>query len=113
MIFHRRTKRIIDLTFSASFIVLFPVVLIFSRKRKEVYSNLAFVVLGNMSWISYDIRDAQIPELPKLKNAVFAFKNFEFDTDADQLHNLNLYYARNYSVWLEMDQLIRNVFSLK
>ena len=111
--FHRRTKRIIDLIFSVLFLVLFPLVLIFSRKRKDVYSNLASVVLGNMTWISYDMRDAHISELPKLKNAVFAFKNFEFDTAADRLHNLNLYYARNYSVWLEMDQLIRNVFSLK
>jgi len=105
-LFHRRTKRVLDVLFALSFIFLSPVVLIFSKLRSAVFSNLISVIFGFKTWMSYNKNDDQISELPILKNSVF-----EVPVNLNQTaHDQNVYYARNYSVWLEIEYLLKKIF---
>ncbi len=106
--FHKRTKRLIDLDFSILLILLFPI-FIFSKNRKQWYGNLVSVLLGQKTWISYDRRDVQIEQLPRLRKGVFSILP-DPEASLESIHNANLFYARHYSIWVESEKLLSLLF---
>ncbi len=111
--FHKRTKRIIDLLFCFILILVFPVILILKTgKLARVYSKLIKVLFGQMTWISYSLEDEKIESLPILKKGVFAFQMFNIENEPNQYHKWNVYYAQNYNIWMEFEQIIRHIWAL-
>lgn len=101
--FHRRTKRLIDLLGCFFALILFPIgIFLFNRK---VYTSLIPVLLAQKTWVSYKKQDHSKDNLPLLKKGVFEFKN---DPSRLASEDANLYYARNYSIWLELEQVFLN-----
>ena len=106
--FHKRTKRLIDIAFSIAFLILFPIVILLSKKRKLIYSNLFSVLVGLKTWVGYVSPDTQLNELPQIKSSVFGSR-VSSESEIDN-HSANLYYARKYSVWMEMEVVYKMVF---
>ena len=102
--FHRRTKRLIDMTVSIFAIILFPLSLLSSR-RKEIYSNLWPVLRARKTWLGYILPDAELAQLPVIKPAVFEISSLD-----SEHHQSNLWYARNYSTWSELSTLLSIIF---
>jgi GT2 family glycosyltransferase/Ca2+/Na+ antiporter len=101
--FHIRLKHLFDIVMSIVFILGFPVLFLITEKRTEIYSNIFKVLLGNKTWIGYDTSDQKLDALPPIKKGVL-----ELDASGNKSkHETNLYYARNYNVWLEMEMLFK------
>ena len=99
--FHIRIKRLFDIGMCVLFVILCPLFLIFSPQRGLIYSNYFSVFLGRKTWVGYYQSDAQLADLPKIKKAALELN----PKSASQHHATNLYYARNYSVWLEIEKM--------
>ena len=110
--FHRRTKRGIDLLACFLFILLAPIILIFGHQSLLIYSNILKVLFGQKTWIGYISEDGQIKGLPLLRPSVFELDKYSQKNklSSENDHDKNIYYARNYSIWLEMEYLLLNVF---
>jgi GT2 family glycosyltransferase len=108
--FHRRTKRMIDLSFSFILLLFSPLFLL-KRNSSEFYKNLPSVIMGKKTWIGYERTDQEIQNLPYLKPSVFPFTIYDSSKQKIASKRSNTFYARNYSVWLEMDQLFRHSVS--
>jgi len=106
--FHRRTKRMIDVFIAIASLVFFPIVLLFSKARAKVFSNIFSVFFGQKTWMGYKLPDADANELPKIKPSVFNAGDIQ--TIGNDIHSGNLYYARKYSVWLELEFLLKAFF---
>ncbi len=107
--FHRRTKRILDVLFCIVAVLAFPLVLLLSSNRGVIFSGLVKVLLGKNTWIGYHRGDERIFELPKIAKAVMTHGN-NIGESKEDLHKENLWYARNYSTWLELATLIQKFF---
>ena len=94
-VFHKRSKRSLDILFGVTFIIFSPIVLMVSKQRSAIFKNLFPVLLGKKSWIGYKNEDSS---LPLIKKGVFS----PLSSDA--------YYARSYSVWMEIENILKNVF---
>jgi len=109
--FHKRTKRLLDLGFTFLSILLFPIVLLFSKERFKIFGNIFSVLVGNKSWIGYDENDERKEELPSIRQAVFPITGYTtFSKDKVGLHQSNLWYAKNYSTWSELAALLKICF---
>jgi len=107
--FHIRTKRLIDVGFAIFSVLLFPVVLIFSRQRSTIYQNLIQVLVGSKTWLGYATQDGQLNKLPQLKPYVFSIAD---ETEkSSRVHQENLWYAKNYSTWSELVGVFGKYFS--
>lgn len=106
--FHRRSKRIFDLLFCLLAILMIPVLLFKPRQLSLIFKNWLLVVFGKKTWMSYDYDDRNHAQLPGLKPGVFEFR-IKGSSDA---HQANLYYARNYSIWLEGEYLLKNMLGI-
>ena len=107
--FHIRLKRLFDIVMSIVFILGFSILIVISEKRTKIYSNIFKVLLGNKTWIGYDTSDQKLDALPPIKKSVL-----EMDlSDNNSKHETNLYYARNYNVWLELEMLFKLGIKIK
>lgn len=107
--FHKRSKRLIDLIFVSIAILFFPVILVFSKNRKKIYSNVVPVLFGLKSWIAYESTEAKkSDELPALPEGVFECSLFYFGQDSK---SSNIMYARQYNIWSEIENLLKAFLS--
>ena len=65
-------------------------------------------MLGKFTWISYDKRDRKLSELPALRTGYYGpamqiTSKLEIDRE---VHMINYLYAREYSVWRDVDLLL-------
>lgn len=107
--FHRRTKRLIDLFIIFLAIILFPI-FIFSTQRKKLYGNLFQVLIGSKTWRGYNLPDKDLAQIPLVRHGVFGV-GLENDLTSDSYHQSNLWYARNYSTWIEFSALLNTIFA--
>lgn len=107
---HKRTKRLIDIVFSLFVIIISPILLLISKNRKTIIRNTISVLIGQKTWISYNKEDIYFSVLPPLKMGVFSFDSKRKTSSPDQIHQSNIYYARNYNIWMETEQILKNIF---
>jgi hypothetical protein len=103
----QRKKRIFDLAVCLALWALFPIALLHSKLRSMLGQSLS-VLLGSKTWISYAGREA-VQGLPEMKKGVF-YPAMTF-ANAGLEANVNLAYARDYSVNKDIQLLGRIIFS--
>jgi len=105
---NRRNKRLLDVFSSLVFAVLFPVMFLFIKKPGRFFSNVFRVLTGKRSWVGYYQFEKQESHLPKLRpgilNPVDGMKLKS--SDRDVIEQLNLLYARDYSVWKDINIIL-------
>lgn len=102
----RRQKRVFDIIMSIILISIFPFVLILSKNRKAILSNIVFVLFGQKTWIGYS-NPYNSSMLPGIRNSVFEYGNADTHNAKNQSPNeLNLEYAQNYDVWNDFVSLL-------
>ena len=107
---HRRIKRLVDLGASFFLFLLFPIAIFFIQNKGKVFSSIFSVFLNNKTWIGFDVTDSKISKLPLLKRGIFSFNEWKKNDSLDA-HQNNIFYARNYNVWTEVEQIFKNLFS--
>ncbi len=101
----KRNKRLFDLSISSLIVLLIPLLLIIIKNPFKNWINALKVLVGSKTWISYNA-EYKTDNLPKIKEGIFPFKLSSAKTDET---SLNLFYARNYNVGLDLKILLNNI----
>ncbi len=106
---NRRNKRIFDLISSLFLLLTLPINIWFFIKRPGAHILSLFqVFVGMKTWVGYfPGAENDDQPLPKLKAAVLAPNANLKDPDPTQKMELNLLYARNYSIWVDLKLMVR------
>jgi len=109
----RRLKRIADVSIALVLMLTWPVTRIFGIRNPAAWRNVVHVFQGNMTWVSYFPTDAQLSELPSLCSGIlYPAPNVEIPRQAGEVHMINYIYAREYTVWKDLDLILRNLSRL-
>ena len=116
---NKRKKRTFDLVAALLLLVLSPVLVWFSRNRKQFLSNIFNVISGAKTWIGYARQTTGIENLPPLKPGVLNPGDFfpDLHPDAGKTERMNMLYAKDYSLltdaeiifkcWRKLDRQIK------
>ena len=107
--FHKRTKLLLDIMMALMVLIGFVFVLIFSKAATKLLSNAIPVLVGRKTWIGYMQNDARLTELPRLRQHVFDLEEIVI-VDVSDIHAANLWYARNFTTWMEASNLSKLFF---
>ncbi len=96
---NKRNKRIFDILFSLTSLVLFPVIFLTIHKKSRFLRNIFQVLIGKKTWVGYASTKGKRWSLPNLRNSVLNPSNvFKEDIlDDETLQRLNFLYAKDYS----------------
>ncbi len=106
---HQRNKRFIDMVFSLFLLITFPISFLIIKRKFGFIKNLFAVLFRQKSWVGYYKNENLHQDLPKIRKGVLSpidgLKNLKI-TDAT-IHRLNLLYAKDYSVYNDLEILKR------
>ncbi len=102
---NKRNKRLLDFALSVMMLPLIPILMFVQKKPFGFIRNIFGVLFGARSWVGYYKSSGISHKLPKIKPSVLntidgmKSKNYEKRVTDD----LNLLYARDYSVWRDIN----------
>jgi O-antigen biosynthesis protein len=108
---NQRNKRLIDVVIALKFILLSPFLIWFFRDKRRLFSNMFGVLGGKLSLVGYaTVHHASNLRLPKIRRGVLPasllFRNSQ--QDEDSVSRLNLIYAKNHSVLMDLKVIANN-----
>lgn len=106
----KRNKRLLDFGVSIFILITIPIWFIINRKPIFLLSNAILVLFGRKTWIGYVKINNPMSGLPQIKDGVFQVKNSHKD-ESHQESEINLAYAKNYSIVSDLSILWKNILS--
>lgn len=110
---NRRNKKLFDVMSSFFGILLFPVLVFFVTHPFRFFKNCFKVLLGRKTWIGYcSLAEDDITRLPKIRNGVYnpASPLPNPNLEKTMAHQVNLLYARDYTVWKDIGIFLKSIF---
>jgi O-antigen biosynthesis protein len=106
---NRKKKRFLDLSVAFLILLTTPFLLWFFRNRGQLLINIRQVISGKKSWIGYVPCHEKQPELPEIKPGVLSPADMFDDISREKMDNyqLNVLYARNYSLFTDVEILMK------
>ena len=98
-----RNKRTFDFLVSITLIAFSPILLLAFKNKKSFIINIFKVLFGKSSIVGYN--ENQSLNLPKIKSGILSNINNLNDSNSEKF---NLIYARDYSVWKDLNILLKN-----
>lgn len=104
-----RKKRLFDITFAIVAIILSPFLLLFFKIPLNLINNSVHVLLGNKTWIGYAEEHTGGGQLPKIKTGILTplDKGTEKEYSQSYIQNMNLTYAKSYSVMNDLHIILQ------
>lgn len=110
-----RNKRMLDVLLSFLFLLLSPFVILFVRSKGGFMKNMFNVIAGKKSLVGYAPTDNENRYLPSVKKGVLSpldrLKQKK-NQSSENMHRLNLLYARDYSVYKDLSILLKGFKNL-
>ena len=112
-IVYKRQKRIFDIAFSLLVFLCLPILLWIQKDKLQFVKNCWNVLIGNFSWVGYQVDKQEKYNLPKMKNNLI-----QVDSDHSKYQNeiLEKYilsnYAQNYTIWSDFNLCLQNITQL-
>lgn len=106
---HQRNKRFLDVVFSLGMLLLLPISIWFVQQKIGFIQNIFKVFFGQKTWVSYHENNKN--DLPKTRHGILSpvdGLNLS-ELSPSTIQRLNLLYAKDYSVYNDLD-IIRNGF---
>lgn len=103
----RRSKRLIDVSVSFIFLILFPLPIFILKRPASFFKNCFQVLAGKKTWVGYIIHEAQLPMLRKSIVGSNGFPPKRQKLPIESLKMVDEWYARDY----EPLQDLRTIFS--
>ncbi len=111
---NRRNKRLFDVVVSVFSIVFWLPLALMVRRPVQFLKNAVLVLLHRRTWVGYCSPADETQKLPKIRKGVYnPASNMEKDIEADVLNQLNLLYARDYTVWKDAEIFFRSLTAKK
>jgi GT2 family glycosyltransferase len=106
-IFHLRNKRTFDIIFSILLILTAPFLVWIQINKTRYLQNIITCLIGFKTWIGYHQGDPKLLKLPPLRKSVIELgkRQLEDGMNPKAIHKLNLIYAKNYSIYKDLDIL--------
>lgn len=100
---NKTNKRMMDIFVSLFFLIFYTVFVWFQNSKIGFIKNIFSVLIGNKSWVGY-IDNEENSQLPKIRKGVLSsavtFKRKELEEK--RIKQLNLIYAKDYSVFTDV-----------
>lgn len=112
---NRRNKRILDFTFGLITLVLSPVLVWIFKEKGKFMRNCVGLIIGNISLVGYaKIDHVSNLKLPHIKRGILSSLMMvdKGDMDADAVARLNLIYAKNHSLIMDLKIIFKNFANL-
>ena len=105
---NRRNKRLMDVFVSLILLAFFPLLIFIERKPGIFLQNIFRVLLGLKSWVGYADAGHSDFNLPKIKAGVLSPSDGMKVRlqEKEAINKLNLLYARDYSVWRDLNIIL-------
>lgn len=108
---NRRNKRLLDVVVSLKMILLSPLLVWIYKDKKKFYRNMFGVLAGRLSLVGYaSVQHVSTLKLPKIKRGILTAA-MQFDapvTDEESISRLNLIYAKNHSLLMDIKIVMKN-----
>ncbi|MEM9547120.1 MAG: glycosyltransferase [Bacteroidota bacterium] len=105
--YYKHVKRIFDFSMSMLILIFSPVLLVINGfDIAGLFRNILQTLVGVKTWIGYAGGIEDFQNLPELKDSVIQLPSHE------ETHLENLYYARDYTLWTDLDLLAKNLNKL-
>jgi len=108
---NQRNKRMLDVLFALKIIILSPVLIWFFENKSRFYKNMFGVLTGRLSVVGYaPVKHISTLKLPKIKRGILTAA-MQFNTaqeDEESIARLNLIYAKNHSLVMDIKIIYRN-----
>lgn len=111
---NRRNKRLFDIAVSIILLIFSPLLVFANKKPLNFIANIFQVLVGKKSWVGFSNKYDLHLKLPKIKPGILSSadliesENFDVNTYV----NLDLLYAKNYSVDEDLQILLKNLNKL-
>ena len=111
---NKRIKRLFDIKIAIINFILSPVLIWFFKQKLKFFSNILNVLVGKKSWIGYISKKGTFENLPQLKEGVLnpGYMFSELTLDTEKQSQLNMLYAKDYSVLTDAEILLKGWRSL-
>lgn len=106
---NRRFKRANDLFFALILLIFSPILIFFQRNKPGFYTKLFRILAGKNSFVGY-FQHESIKNLPKIKPGILKPVNQTvaiFNENTQE--RLNIIYARDFSIWKDIQIIINNL----
>ncbi len=107
---NRRKKRAFDIISSFILLVLSPALILFNKKMHKFLGNIFRVLFGKKSWIGYIKEKGTFENLPPISEGVLTpadlFRELKLDTE--KITQLNMLYAKDYSLLTDAELILKN-----
>lgn len=108
---NRRKKRFFDIELALILLLLAPVLIWFYTHKKRFIFSIFHVLSGKKSWIGYLSQKDTGENLPQIKSGILnpgdLFSEMEFDFEKQ--YQLNMMYAKDYSVLADAEILFKGL----
>ncbi|MBI3134286.1 MAG: glycosyltransferase [Bacteroidetes bacterium] len=112
---NQRNKRILDFVIALKVILLSPLLIWFFQHKAKLFKNMFGVLTGGLSIVGYaPVKHISTLKLPKIKRGILTAA-MQFNTtqdDEESVARLNLIYAKNHSVLMDLKIIYRNWWKL-
>lgn len=108
---NRRNKRLADVLVSLFAVILSPVLVWFFSNKGQWYKNMIDIFRGKLSFVGYaPIHHVSNLKLPKIKRGILSASLMveEVDLDDDAISRLNLIYAKNHNLLLDLKLIFQH-----
>ena len=99
---NRLAKRTVDLALSLLLLLISPILLIFISNKYVWVKNITDALIGRKTWVGYS-KNTSSTRLPKLKPAIL-----ETAEKGIKGYDQNLNYAREYSIWKDIQMIYQH-----
>lgn len=103
----QRNKRVMDVFFAISFILLFPILAFFVNRPGRLFNNCIGVLSGKLTWVGYSQHQ---PALPRIRKGILPPYNIvkHYKPDDEAAEKLDIIYAQEYASDTDIRLILKN-----
>jgi lipopolysaccharide/colanic/teichoic acid biosynthesis glycosyltransferase len=112
---NRRSKRLLDILTGSVLLILSPIIFVLNKNPMGFLRNLFLVLIGKKSWVGFHHTAHQNEhKLPDIKPGVLFPTDLikEKNISPDTIDRLNLLYARNYKILIDINTILSSIRNL-
>ena len=109
---NRRNKRLFDLMMGFFSILFWLPLALVVKQPVRFLKNAVLVLIGRRTWVGYCPVPDDTQKLPKIKKGVYhpaSYLDEDATSDPDFINQLNLLYARDYTVWKDAEIFFKSI----